>query len=84
MPTPWKKKRIAEKEGGLPILDTDILSTFFFPKSTAEIIAQPLGKIGKHTPTTEGLNVDVFTFTAQNTKNDLKVDMHMHKIASTR
>ena len=53
--TQCEKKRIAEKGGGLPVFDNDILNACFMP--TAEITAQPLGKIGMHTPAAEGLMV---------------------------
>ena len=48
---------IAEKEGGLPVLPTDILNTFFFFffLPSVEIIARLPGKIGAHIPTPEGL-----------------------------
>ena len=49
--------KIVEKEGGLlPVLDTDILNTFFFFfLQTAEIAAWLTGKTGTHLPATEGL-----------------------------
>ena len=43
--TLWKEVEIVEKEGGLPVFDTDIQSNFFLP--TAEISAR--------LPTSEGL-----------------------------
>ena len=39
--------RIAEKEGGFPVFDTDILNTSLL---TAEINAWPHGRTGTHTP----------------------------------
>ena len=52
---------IAE-ERRFPIFDTSIqifffffFFFFFFPPPIVEITTQPLGKIGTHTPTTEGL-----------------------------
>ena len=42
---------MAEKEGGLPVFDTDI---FFLP--TAEITEWPTGKIGANLPVAKGLS----------------------------
>ena len=52
---------MAEKEGGLPVFDNDILNTFFFwwgggvggGGATAEITTRLPGKIGEHILTTE-------------------------------
>ena len=53
--TLWKEMKIAEKEGSLPVLDTDILNTSIL--RTAEITTWLTGKIGEHLPVAEGLNV---------------------------
>ena len=45
--------KIAEK-GDMSIFNTDILNFFFL--ATAEIIAQPMGKVSAHTPTAERLS----------------------------
>ena len=47
---------IIEKEGGMPVFDTDIINTFFF-LPTAEITARLTVKIGAHLSATEGLIV---------------------------
>ena len=46
-----KEMVIVEKEGGLPVFDTDILNTFL---ATTEITARFAGKIGAHLPAVEG------------------------------
>ena len=45
---------IADKEGGLPIFDTDILNTIFLP--TAKFTSRLTGKIGAHLPAAEEFN----------------------------
>ena len=52
----------AEKEGGLPVFDTDILNFFFFLLPTAGITAQILGKIGVLIPAAEGLRMKLIMF----------------------
>ena len=46
---------IVEKEGGLPVFDTNIPNTFFF--QTAEITIWLTGKIGTNLPAEEGLRL---------------------------
>ena len=48
---------IGEKEGGLPVFNTDIQTLFFFP--TAEIIARLTCKIGANLPAAQGLMTGV-------------------------
>ena len=52
--TLWKEMEIVEKEGGLPVFDSDILNFFLF-FSIAEITTQIMGKISANLPTAEGL-----------------------------
>ena len=58
--TQWKEMGIVEKEGGLPVLNTDILNSFFFFffLLTAEITTQLTGKISAHLPAAEGLIIN--------------------------
>ena len=56
--TLWKEMGIVEKDGVLPVFDTDILNTLPPPtkkKKTAEITSQLPCKIGSHLPSMEGL-----------------------------
>ena len=53
---------IAEKEGGLPVFNIDILDTFFL--LTAKIIARPTGKVGTNLSPRRGkyniINIYIF------------------------
>ena len=51
--TLWKEMGTAEKEGSLPVFDTDSLNTFL---PTAGITARLPGKIDVHTPIAEAKN----------------------------
>ena len=53
---------IAEKEGDLPVFNTDILNTFFFfLLPTAESTAQLPSKIGAHITAVDELTRDFFS-----------------------
>ena len=68
--------RIAKQEG-LLISNTDILYFFFF--SIAKFVSWPTGKIGEHTPASEGLNchdgMEIIILTSSN-RDQQKSDPH--------